>query len=316
MNIRLRSKKGVIHLTGIDPSLPFSSFQQLVQEKTGIHPSYQKLLTGYPPLAITDAGDAIGISRIIANGEIVTLEEEKTPNISITKKKEEFGRSEFGSRVSPTAQAEGGEEVDGFFLVRRKIADDNSCLFNAVGYVLEGRSLTRAPQLRSLVASTVVADRDTYSEAVLGEPNDKYAQWILDPKHWGGAIELAILCEHYRAEIAAFDIATKRMWVWGEGIGFSQRVYLVYDGIHYDALAMNPVENGPEEFDVTVFDANDQQVFVKAQALLDKLNREHQYTNIATFQLLCTICGNVLTGEKEASVHAKSTGHTAFVEKK
>lgn len=32
----------------------------------------------------------------------------------------------------------------------------HSCLFNAVGYVLEGKTRTKAPQLRSLIASLVV----------------------------------------------------------------------------------------------------------------------------------------------------------------
>lgn len=37
--------------------------------------------------------------------------------------------------------------ADGTAVVRRVIDSDNSCLFNAVGYVMEG-SRSRAPQLR------------------------------------------------------------------------------------------------------------------------------------------------------------------------
>lgn len=37
--------------------------------------------------------------------------------------------------------------ADGTAVVRRVIDADNSCLFNAVGYVMEG-SRARAPQLR------------------------------------------------------------------------------------------------------------------------------------------------------------------------
>jgi hypothetical protein len=31
-------------------------------------------------------------------------------------------------------------------------------------------------------------------------PNASYCAWIVDPAHWGGGIELAILASHYRSE--------------------------------------------------------------------------------------------------------------------
>jgi hypothetical protein len=46
---------------------------------------------------------------------------------------------------------------DGSVLVRRIIASDNSCLFNAVGYVTEGRR-DRAAALRGVIAKTVAGD--------------------------------------------------------------------------------------------------------------------------------------------------------------
>ncbi|KAG6507618.1 hypothetical protein ZIOFF_032968 [Zingiber officinale] len=34
---------------------------------------------------------------------------------------------------------------------------------------------------------------------------------------------------------------------------YSERVMLIYDGLHYDALAMSPYDGAPEEFDQTIF---------------------------------------------------------------
>jgi ubiquitin thioesterase OTU1 len=58
-------------------------------------------------------------------------------------------------------------------------------------------------------------DPVTFSDVFLERPNEDYAKWILLPKSWGGAIELAILSEHYSTEIAAFDVSTTRMDCYG-----------------------------------------------------------------------------------------------------
>jgi hypothetical protein len=50
----------------------------------------------------------------------------------------------------------------------------------------------------------------TYNDGFLGQENEEYQAWILDKKHWGGAIELSILSKHYGRVIAAYDIQTKR----------------------------------------------------------------------------------------------------------
>ena len=46
------------------------------------------------------------------------------------------------------------------------------------------------------------------------------------------------VCRHFGREIAAHDIQTKRCDVYGSGEGYQERVMLIYDGLHYDALAL------------------------------------------------------------------------------
>jgi hypothetical protein len=88
-----------------------------------------------------------------------------------------------------------------------------------------------------------------WTAAILGQPPTAYSAWILDPKHWGGAIELAILSQYYAVEIAALQIETTKLYVYSEG-QYKQRVYLVYTGIHYDVLvsaAAAAVSGGAEQ---------------------------------------------------------------------
>jgi ubiquitin thioesterase OTU1 len=84
--------------------------------------------------------------------------------------------------------------------------DDNSCLFRAFGTaVLPGDDLTMT-ELRSLVASAIQADRETYTKVVLEQEPDQYCRWIQTEDAWGGAIELTILSQHFDIEICSIDV--------------------------------------------------------------------------------------------------------------
>lgn len=125
-------------------------------------------------------------------------------------------------------------------LRRHVIPADNSCLFHAVAHALELKGA--ASELREMVAGLILSDPERWSEAMLGQPPESYADWIQDQEHWGGGIELAVLAGHYETEMAAVDVQTLRVSIFGEGQGFKQRIWLIYDGIHYDLL----VRAGPE----------------------------------------------------------------------
>ena len=85
-----------------------------------------------------------------------------------------------------------------------------------------------------------------------GKPNAEYCRWIQDPQRWGGAIELSILSEHYKREIAAYDIQTGRCDCYGQGRGYTQRAMLLYDGLHYDAMAVQSAPGAAEATDITL----------------------------------------------------------------
>ena len=90
--------------------------------------------------------------------------------------------------------------------------------------------------LRKIIANTVAKNPGHYNLVFLGRSNEDYQQWICNEQSWGGAIELAILSEHFEVEFAVVNIQAKSICVFGEDKNYANRVYLIYDGIHYDAL--------------------------------------------------------------------------------
>ena len=96
-------------------------------------------------------------------------------------------------------------------MVRRVIDSDNSCLFNAFGYV-HARDRRAATELRELIAGIVMSDPDTYSEAFLGQANEAYCQFIMNPDRWGGAIEVRELREHVIMDFCVVeDLSSSRL---------------------------------------------------------------------------------------------------------
>ncbi|SCV69019.1 BQ2448_2039 [Microbotryum intermedium] len=213
--------------------------------------------------------------------------------------------------------------VDGGYLRLRTVPDDNSCLFRAVGLLLApGKD-----DLRQLVAEVIRNDPETWSEAVLGQPQESYINTILKPNSWGGAIELAIFASYFNIAIASIDVKTGRVDEFGEGEAYENVAVLVYSGIHYDAVTFSYSEPSPADvypfpnldFDTRLFSRTSEYdqasvMLIAAQELVTALRKTHQFTDAATFTLKCEQCGKAIVGEKEAKAHASETGHVKFGE--
>ncbi|CAL9218425.1 unnamed protein product [Arabidopsis halleri] len=208
--------------------------------------------------------------------------------------------------------------MDGI-IVRRVIPSDNSCLFNAIGYVMD-KDKNKSPELRQVIAAAVASNKEKYNEAFLGKHNEEYCTWILNPEKWGGAIELSILADYYGREIAAYDIQTSRCDLYGQTKNYNERVMLIYDGLHYDALALSPFEGAEEDFDMTIFPVGKDRSIGSIEGLVLNLVKDQQrkrsYTDTANFTLRCGVCQIGVIGQKEAVEHAQATGHVNFQEYK
>lgn len=100
---------------------------------------------------------------------------------------------------------------------------------------------TSGQYMRKIIAEAVATETETYSEAILGKPNKDYCAWILKPDSWGGAIELSILSNFYGIEMAVVDTINAIVNRFGEDQSYPHRVFLIFDGIHYDPLFLEPL---------------------------------------------------------------------------
>ena len=130
--------------------------------------------------------------------------------------------------------------------------------------------------------------------------------FFLDGGIFSSEIELAIISQLKHVEIAAVDIKTTHTYIYGEGMGYEGRIFLLYDGIHYDALETS---NGDK-----MVSPGDDGVKTMAVALADELRKQRLFTDTGSFTLRCMICNQGLVGNDEAQSHAKSTGHINFCE--
>lgn len=96
--------------------------------------------------------------------------------------------------------------------------------------------LSSGSYMREIIANAVKENTEEFSEAVLGKPNEDYCKWIQNSNSWGGAIEVSILANFYGIEIAVIDTQSGSISRFGEDKDYPHRVFLIYDGIHYDPL--------------------------------------------------------------------------------
>lgn len=193
---------------------------------------------------------------------------------------------------------------------RHSVPADNSCLFTAVAWLL---GLACAPGAqRRLVADAVLRDRARWDAATLGREPEAYAAHIARDATWGGGVDLAILAEAHGTELAAVEVSSGTLYVFGEGRGLARRAYLVFDGLHYDALALEAAAAAGQPQRVVA--ADDAAAQAAAVAFAREARQARRFTDLQSFTLSCVDCAEGLAGEAAARVHAAKTGHTNFAE--
>eukprot|EP00667_Euglena_gracilis_P022351 EG_transcript_24839 len=253
MKVRVRSQQGM-EVYELEPGTCFGLLRFLLEEKSGIPAEEQKILVGFPPKALEanpdDTLEALGVR----SGDQLIVERAG---------KGEVKQGHTDGKYIPPAPEKG-------FFVRRPVPSDNSCLFHTAAYVLEGRSRSAGPSLRRRIAEVVAAHPGKFTEAFLGQPNIAYCSWIQEDDTWGGAIELAILSFVYCTEIVSLDVQTGRMDIYGQNEGYVTRVFVVYTGKHYDAMAVAPYYGASESSDQVMFNVRDEKVMQKARQFIDE----------------------------------------------
>jgi len=313
--LQIRHPQGQERLE-VQPDSVLGDFIELLSQKCGISPSRLQISFGFPkPSALVGASPDDLTTSLIPKGECVTVCESQEPTLLLPQDaRPPEAAPQALARPAPPGFAPA--LTNSGRAVRRVVDADNSCLFTSVGYVLN-RDRVSGTALRGVVAAEILARPEEFPEVVLEMEPHKYTQWIQNPEKWGGAIELNCLSEHFSTVIVAWNIQTLRPDRYGEGKGYHQCAHLVYDGLHYDALALNPLEGDdapPEEFDLTLFNPADLYMEKVCEELVGKMQMQKQFTDIANFTLRCLVCQQGLVGQKEAREHAQATGHQNFSE--
>ncbi|UXI20099.1 SERAC1-like protein [Sarcoptes scabiei] len=301
LQLRIKTKNGQSLIDSLKPSNSIGELKSVLWSVTNIHPNNCRFLIGYPPEEVFFVDDNLPIQNIIKNTKEILTIDELPPNNQDSLKSSNSKLDEFSILNQPKK------------MERIEVPANNSCLFVSVYFCLTGQMQEKCPELRNLIAETVRNDPITYNEGFLGKPNHEYCDWIRNEDHWGGGIELSILSNYYQVEIVAVDTQSLKLHRFGEDKFYPIRIFLIFDGIHYDPMVVycnrneNPIQ--------TSFSSDDTNVFDLALDVARKAKANHQYTDLNRMNLKCNQCQKRFT-QKEARSHASSTGHTDFIELK
>ena len=187
-------------------------------------------------------------------------------------------------------------------IILSNVPSDNSCLFHSIIKCLNlSESIT---QLRQLIATEIVKFTDFVSDI------EEYKKWIVGKDSWGGGLELSVFANYFQVIVSCVDVQSQRIDKFYPSIPSTRTIYLLYSGIHYDAM-ISPSPSGSSIFD-TNDDINELDKQVKLIAKSEK--ESGRFVDLEGFNLKCHDCNTKLRGERDATMHAKDTGHVNFVE--
>lgn len=201
-------------------------------------------------------------------------------------------------------------QIDDLHPIRREVDADNSCLFSSVAYLIDRENFGESSSLkfRNIIVEYLLDNE--FDSNLLEQPKDKYIEFIQDIKNWGGAIEVKMFSEIFHKQIVCIDVKTNRADIYGEDKNYDQRIYLLYNGVHYDPLVMNLDLSADPSTDITIFDSNDQEVFELMKCLL--LEYKNQGEFVEFYSMECNECKEKFKNENDALDHSLNYQHWDF----
>lgn len=237
--LRIKTKMGQQVVNTLTKESTIKELKQVLSNLSDIPINRLHVLSGFPPKIIDMSQDSKNLdSSGITSGDTLIIEERAVPVTEESSPEPAEGKPSHKQHVEDPFDCPG-------ILLKQVVPADNSCLFSSINFVLNGSvddSRAASSNMRQLVAETIKTEKHQYDAAILNRPVDDYCTWIQDEKSWGGAIELAILSNYFGMEIAVMDTVNAIINRFGEDQNYPHRVFLMFDGIHYDPLYMEPLE--------------------------------------------------------------------------
>ena len=195
---------------------------------------------------------------------------------------------------------------------RRFVDADNSCLFSSIGYLLEKNEYDINTKYRYRQLLVQFLENYPNIEDILDCPKNDYIDKIINPNSWGGAIELKLFSEMFQVEIASIDTLSNRIDIFGQDCNYTNRIFIIYNGIHYDPLVMATTENHQD--DITIFDVDDDNITISFQNYCKTFKENGDYIDTSIFKLLkCNDCDLVFENQDDATTHAINYDHWSFL---
>jgi ubiquitin thioesterase OTU1 len=198
---------------------------------------------------------------------------------------------------------------------RRFVDADNSCLFSSIGYLIDNKNFNETTKLqyRQLLANYLEASSNIDAVTLGTNSKEEYIESIQNPSTWGGAIELKLFSEMFQIEIASIDVQSNRVDIFGQDKNYPQRIFVVYNGVHYDPLVMAYTDE-PKD-DITSFESEDSQTLIDFQNFVKVFKEVGDFVdpkNMNNFE--CEICNTLFESQMEAYDHANNYQHWNFRE--
>ena len=195
---------------------------------------------------------------------------------------------------------------------QRFVDHDNSCLFSSIAYLLESNFDNNSKYKYRQLLINYLETKDI-DMSILGTTKEDYINQMLDINTWGGAIELKLFSELFETEIVSFDIQFNRADTFGAECNYINRIFVLYNGIHYDPLVM--ATNEETSGDIKVFDSTDDNIMINFQSFANSMKERGEYVDLSnSLNLKCSSCGCITQSQEDAAEHGVNFGHWEFEE--
>ena len=194
--------------------------------------------------------------------------------------------------------------------IRRYVNSDNSCLFSSIAYLLNRSEFNENSSLIYRLEIVDYLKNNNVDENLLGYPKVEYIENINDLSTWGGGIELKIFSDIFKIQIASIDVQSGRVDIFGETKNYEKRIYLVYNGVHYDPLVCNENESSESETDLTIFNSDDYTKLIMFKDYVESIRSKGEYVDTSNnLKYACNICQNTFDTEIKIMEHAEKEKH-------
>lgn len=197
--------------------------------------------------------------------------------------------------------------------IRRYVDSDNSCLFSSVAYLVDRANFNENSKIIYRLMISDYLNDNNINDDILGMKKEEYIQKISQPDTWGGAIELRIFSDIFKIQIASIDVQSGRVDIFGEIEDHDRRIYLMYNGVHYDPLVMNLDDSCSAETDMTIFSPYDDEKMLMFKDYIESIKAKGDFVDLSNINnIRCNICTEEFFDEEKALTHGQQFGHWDF----